>query len=350
MGLVDYSSDDSSDEEKPQEKKPESSPPPLKRSGGGGLNLPAPKNRKKDGPRTIVLEKERADVERTETKEEEEPSSSSSKAGGISAFLPTPKNRPKPQAEAEPEKMQTKSRVLGGGLKPTFDGEVSMEGYHHPSTELPENFEKKGIVPASVLARRAKYGDSAVPGKAKPTATARPEDKHHNPHLEPDSKPKLPNLFSFGGPSAETKPQGPSLPRDQYQPVMLEREEEENEEEHVAIPQEDQHTQSGYDLEKLANSSGVSLEEIKRLEGRHADKHRAIKVVDFNVDEFYQTNQNLQNEGRLEESKRPVQTVASGKHQLKGLVESAQRNKDGLEEMFTQNKRNKSESGSKYGF
>lgn len=76
-------------------------------------------------------------------------------------------------------------------------------------------------------------------------------------------------------------------------------------------------------------------------------------IIDFNVDEFYKSNLDARGGAAnmaTSQINRPVKTVASGKHQLSSLVKSARENQDGLEEMFSNNRKTKKEIGSKYGF
>lgn len=76
-------------------------------------------------------------------------------------------------------------------------------------------------------------------------------------------------------------------------------------------------------------------------------------LVTFNVDEFYQSNLDAHGGATQmagHQINRPVRAVASGKHQLSSLIKSAQENREGLEEMFANNRKTKKEIGSKYGF
>lgn len=365
---MDYSSDSSgSEDEKNKQEETRSKGlnlPPPKRSGGG-LNLPAPKNRKKAGPRTIVLAKENKDVEKDDGEEQEagkdpEPV----KRGGIGSFLPAPKGRiakrETPAVEQEDKEdtsriaapISRQKRVLGGGLKPTFDGEVAMDE-EQPQPQrpvaVPVAFKEREMVPASVLARRAKYGDSGAPKKKKQQKTEPFNVEPQKPDEEgPKPKKALPNLFSFGSASS-TGPE-PDEGNKEYEPIMLEKEQRVD---HDTLHDEttaSAQTTSSNDLHALAEESGISIKDIEKLEGRRKLKNEAVNVVDFSVDKFYQTNEDLRQKGLLEESKRPVQAVGSGRHQLKSLVESAQQNREGLEDMFAKNRRTKSEAGSKYGF
>ncbi|KAA8914139.1 hypothetical protein TRICI_003036 [Trichomonascus ciferrii] len=366
-GLVDYSSESSgSDDEKDTQKQVGSKGlnlPPPKRSGGG-LDLPAPKNRKKTGPRTIVLEKEKKDVEdtRQDAAKDSEPVKS---GGGIGSFLPAPKGRiakreiPGSAQEDKEDSSRSSSssisapvsrqnRVLGGGLKPTFDGEVAMDAEQpRLPVAVPVAVKERKMVPASVLARRAKYGDSA-PSPKKPQqseSAPRPDSDDHKP------KKAMPNLFSFGSQAASTGPAEPMESNKEYEPIMLEKEQRADTNEQEITGSERKPDASG-GLQALAADSGISVKDIERLEGRRRRtmKDEPVNVVDFSVDEFYQTNEDLRQKGLLEESKRPIQAVGSGRHQLRSLVESAQQNREGLEDMFTKNRRTKAEAGSKYGF
>lgn len=74
-----------------------------------------------------------------------------------------------------------------------------------------------------------------------------------------------------------------------------------------------------------------------------------MNISTFNVDAEYAKNEHDKALGLVEEVK-TVRAIQSGKHQLKSLLQSAQSQKDALEDQFAQAKRNKKEAGSKYGW
>ncbi|KAK9453926.1 mitotic checkpoint regulator, MAD2B-interacting-domain-containing protein [Dipodascopsis uninucleata] len=106
-------------------------------------------------------------------------------------------------------------------------------------------------------------------------------------------------------------------------------------------------------IEGLARQAGIDEAGLHILEGRRRGQGRRrdqeIKIIDYNVDEQYRMNESLIASGTIP-TVRPVHAVGSGRHQLRGLVNSAVQQQESLEEAFAQGRRNKKESGSKYGF
>ncbi|KAK9323769.1 mitotic checkpoint regulator, MAD2B-interacting-domain-containing protein [Lipomyces orientalis] len=102
-------------------------------------------------------------------------------------------------------------------------------------------------------------------------------------------------------------------------------------------------------LDSIAKEVGLSDSTLQILEGRHRRTDRPIRVVDYNVDDQYEYNQSIIASGAAQ-SVQPVRSIGSGKHQLRGLINSATQQRESLEEAFASGRRNKRESGAKYGF
>ncbi|KAK9244998.1 mitotic checkpoint regulator, MAD2B-interacting-domain-containing protein [Lipomyces tetrasporus] len=102
-------------------------------------------------------------------------------------------------------------------------------------------------------------------------------------------------------------------------------------------------------LDSIAKEIGLSDSTLQILEGRHRKTDRPIRVVDYSVDDQYKYNQSMIASGAAE-TVQPVRSVGSGKHQLRGLINSATQQRESLEEAFASGRRNKRESGAKYGF
>lgn len=104
-------------------------------------------------------------------------------------------------------------------------------------------------------------------------------------------------------------------------------------------------------LTSIADSLNLSAAERRQLLGRNHNPSvgTASRVINFNTDTEYAANQQLNAIGEQVQHN-PVRTIAPGKHSLKSLVASAQGQKDALEESFAQGRRNKRETGNKYGW
>lgn len=103
------------------------------------------------------------------------------------------------------------------------------------------------------------------------------------------------------------------------------------------------------DMDSLGKEIGLSEQNLQILQGRHAKRKAPIKFVDYSVDQQYSYNQSLIDSGALQ-TVQPVKGISSGKHQLRTLISSANLQRESLEESFASGKRNKKESGAKYGF
>lgn len=313
----------------------------------------------------------------------------------IASFLPAPKNR---KANAKPvsgnshsatasvssvtmkHEVSKQTRTLGGGIKNKFfDGEVSMGSSPPPTLAKPgkskepevsdeqPQAKKVKVIPAAVLARQAKAAKLAKLGKPIPANLSIPapepsklssQDTTPAPAAPPLEKPKinLPSLFGLEKSGFPGPMPGPSLPADQqaseYQPIMIEKQEQvEVLSSHNAISEEQPETAAMGSSQDTSIMAEIAKHELGNSRKRH-NLHNSEpgEVIDFSMDEFYKTNADLRKQGLLDESKRPVQAIGSGRHQLTSLLRSAQNNLEGLEEMYAQNRRTKKDAGSKYGF
>lgn len=102
-------------------------------------------------------------------------------------------------------------------------------------------------------------------------------------------------------------------------------------------------------LDKIANDLNLSKSERRQLFGRHALPAES-RILEFNTDKEYATNQALAQTELAATQHNPVRAIAPGKHTLQQLVNAASSQKEALEESFASGKRNKKEAGSKYGW
>lgn len=305
----------------------------------------------------------------------------------IASFLPAPKHRKQHHngnaATSAALKLSKETRTLGGGSlqkQKFFDGDLSMAAKDdsdlvetpRAATSAPAAAPQKQdvrVVPAAVLAREAKLAKLQKEGKLAPVSKKQrqfyPSVSNYNP--QPDSvaatatsssesnatpKKTLPVLFSgiqsnTDTIETDTDPEQATT----YKPIMIEPEEEDVEEGEV----EPAPTPVTGPTASPPNADDIDAILAKHELGRNSRKRhlqggsQAAEVIDFSVDDFYEKNREL-NEQEGNKPTNVVRAIGGGKHQLSSLLRSAQNNREGLEEMFLQNKRTKKDASSKYGF
>jgi len=102
-------------------------------------------------------------------------------------------------------------------------------------------------------------------------------------------------------------------------------------------------------LDNIANDLNLSKSERRQLFGRNAPPAES-RILEFNTDKEYATNQALAQSELAAIQHNPVRAIAPGKHTLQQLVNAASSQKEALEESFAAGRRNKKEAGSKYGW
>lgn len=390
MGLVDYSDSDASDgEEVPAPKTaPASSKPAFQkvvdRSNPGKIRVTLPQATLKDATTS------------------DEPPTKRAKTGsgafsGFNSFLPPPKRTGQTNAtlgggnaakkgglgvgmslktgsapgfsrESEPEmeyaeenKSGSESLNGGSGLNLPTPRASQVEG-QKPAEEVKLVGKPLMFKPLSVSRKPAKK-KKVVPG-AVPSSTivtpATPEQKNE----EPAPKAKV-SLFSMSNES-ETDP----LPTGsgEYQPMMLEVEEADEEAEADSFglePSYEEYTPTishiappavptppvSQSLDDIAGDLKLSAAERRQLFGRQKGGRgqSATKIINFNTDQEYLHNEELRAAGE-QVAHNPVRAIAPGKHSLKQLVNAAQSQKEALEESFAKGKSNRAEASSRYGW
>lgn len=317
----------------------------------------------------------------------------------ILSFLPAPKNRkqhnenPNASSASAALKLSKESRTLGGGglqKQKFFDGDLNMVAATATTTTTtasentlitsslvvpsqPPQQDVK-VVPAAVLARQAKLEKLQKSGKTGPVSKKPrqfyPSVSNYNPQpvlTETNTNPALktavtagpkkviPVLFSGLINNTEQRPIEPELESTShgaYQPLMIEQEESKFGDEHNLLNPASVITESVTVTTEQPDvvSDILSKHELGRNNRkRHQDTQSPAEVVDFSVDDFYERNR-LDNALEGNKTTNVVRAIGGGKHQLSSLLRSAQNNREGLEEMFLQNKKTKKEAGSKYGF
>jgi len=99
-------------------------------------------------------------------------------------------------------------------------------------------------------------------------------------------------------------------------------------------------------LEAVASDLNLTPAQRRQLFGRHK---KDVNITHFNMDSEYAANEQLRMSGETMEHK-AVKTIAPGKHSLQQLVNNARSNQESIEDKWAEGRRNRGESGSKYGW
>lgn len=392
MALVDYSDSDASDvEEKPVAKPtPHPSKPAFQkvvdRSNPGKIKVSLPQAALKD-----------------DTKSDEPPAKRAKLGGGglsgFNSFLPAPK-RTGPSANAtlgggnaarkgglgagvnlktgaapgfsrEPEP----EREYADDLDEKVDEEPSGPSVQEPEQEMGQKSgEEVKLVgkplmfkPLSV-ARKPVKKKKAIPASA-PTASATRYPIPTTPSTPQTTtqKPQRPrvSLFSTGIESSSLTPASNS----EYKPMIYHPEADEAANgESFPEPLYEDYTPTtsqvippsaptppvSQSLDDIAGDLNLSAAERRQLfgrqkGGRNNGPQAATRVINFNTDKEYLHNEELRASGE-QIAHNPVRALAAGKHSLKQLINSAQSQKDALEESFAKGRSNRAEASSRYGW
>jgi len=392
MALVDYSDSDASEaEEAPVTKPALSSTKPgfqkvVDRSNPGKIKVSLPQATLKD-----------------ESKSDEPPTKRARVGGGgfsgFNSFLPAPKRTGQATNATLGGGNAARKGGLGAGVNlktgaaPGFSREPEPEreyedyneaesepastnggsGLNLPAPKTTQNGEQKPaeevklvgkplmFKPLSVArkpAKKKKAAAASTPAVSTPTTPATPQ----NPEKLPP-RPKV-SLFSM---SAETS--SPAVPNSsgEYQPLMVEPADDEEETNTFDTPSYEDYTPNtsftvppsvptppiSQSLDSIASDLHLSAAERRQLFGRQKGNSNssatATKIINFNTDKEYLHNEELRAAGE-QVVHNPVRAIAPGKHSLKQLVNAAQTQKEALEESFAKGKSNRAEASSRYGW
>lgn len=216
------------------------------------------------------------------------------------------------------------------------------------SEQKPEGAKPAGnamrFKPLSVANKKKPKKKSAVDmqEKAMPAAMATTAESERAAPRPP--KPKVP-LFSAGPEAAVSE--AVEVPADTY-------EDEEPVEEEVGLPQQistysEQTNQDPNSLSAIATDLNLTEAQRRQLFGRKGQDVSAIKIANFNMDTEYAINEEARAAGETIEH-RALKAVAPGKHSLQQLVNSANTQREALEDAWAAGKRSKTEGGNKYGW
>jgi len=212
--------------------------------------------------------------------------------------------------------------------------------------------------PLSVTRKPAKKKKAAA-AVAPVVASTTPSLSATTQNEKKAARPKV-SMFSL---SSETSVSAAKLSNEEYKPMMY------------AVPDEieepDENFEASYEeytpnasfvappavptpptsqsLKDIAKDLNLSAAEERQLFGRGQKGGRATKIINFNTDQEYLHNEQLRASGE-QVAHNPVRAIAPGKHSLKQLVNSAQSQKEALEESFAKGKSNRAEASSRYGW
>ena len=192
-----------------------------------------------------------------------------------------------------------------------------------------------------------------------PTTQAQPSNSATPPNTSATA-PKV-SLFSIG--TRDEPLHDTAAQKAEYEPLLYQSTTRDEDldltSQHTQIPPapynpppttlpEDQPFQS---LDSIAADLNLSASAKRQLLGRnHQNASKTSStIINFNTDQEYAANEALRASGEQVQHN-PVRAIAPGKHSLKQLVSAASGQKDALEESFASGRRNKKESGGKYGW
>lgn len=325
---------------------------------------------------------------------------------GINSFLPAPKNLAKTGAATS----DSNNKARGSGLRPG----ISLKTGAAPafSRELPEVYEdsphgtedtdydefgrRVAVAPSastigeSMVSQEGTIKPAGKPMMFKPLSVGRKPAKKKIPAQPTVSSPSGSKLASDGVPPAKVEPAAmstapqsvavskkkqslfsnfqeesiPAATKDvhaEYQPEFLEdakadrafdsdfKEPAVQQFAHNSQPPQTVNQTQGNDLQTLATSLNLTAAQRRQLFGR--DGAANATLANFNLAQEYSANNAaMQDEATQAPIHNPVRAIAPGKHSLQQLLNSANNQRDALEESFASAKRNKAAAGSKYGW
>lgn len=319
-------------------------------------------------------------------------------SSGLNSFLPAPKNPAKAGGGSSSDSMGTGllSRSRGTGLSKG----ISLKTGSTPafSRDLPEpsdnSYEERDAdgqydefggqsTSASTsipLVLEESQAQEAVPTRKpmmfKPLSVGKKPKKKSSSTVAPKQSTATPSEVTTPLPNTVAPPKKKSLlfssldhesataPRaEEYQPEFAALEEvdrayDEDPDDQLysetyapsasAVPPQQQQSQTN-DLQSLASTLNLTKEQRRQLFGR--DGAGNAKLASFNLAQEYSSNNALmQDEANQAPLHNPVRAIAPGKHSLQQLLNSAQNQKEALEESFARGKANKTAAGTKYGW
>jgi hypothetical protein len=374
MALVDYSDSDESDTE---QLKPVAPPKPAPKTTTTNFSLDRASNKIR-----IKLD----DAPQTNASHEDEPAAKRARTGpgafsGFNSLLPPPKKDADAKPQVASKATARKVISLKTGAEPGFSREADAElkqffaqqdveiGTSNTAGDddvgipsLPKKAadeEMEGpqqtiqgnafmFKPLSV-GRNAKKKKPVNGGsKAEKIAAAPPTEtgKTSTPVADPTPPPKKFSLFSMHEqPEPGPTPMPEEEPSDPIDSDPIPNMHD------INYPPSQPTLPEPETLSSLATTLNLSPSQRRQLLGRQGTNSSALKVTNFSTDAEYLANESIRhNADAAAMQHNPVRAIASGKHSLRQLVNSAVTQKEALEESFAAGKRNKKAVGDKYGW
>jgi hypothetical protein len=376
MALVDYSDSEESDT---GQAKPVAAPKPApKATSNFSLDRASNKIR-------VKLD----DARQTNASHEDEPAAKRARTGpgafsGFNSLLPPPKRDADAKPQATSKTPARKVFSLKTGAEPGFRREADAELKHFFAQQDAERgttstMEEDDVgiprLPKKAVDEKMEGPQQTIKGNAfmfKPLSVGRNSKKKKPVNIIPKPEkiaaPPPSEIGKTSPPIAEPTPPPPKK-------VSLFSMREQPEPSPTPIPEEELHDPIDNDpdpspytndinyppsqptpsepetLSSLATTLNLTPSQRRQLLGRNATNASAIKVTNFSTDAEYLANESVRhNASAAAMQHNPVRAIASGKHSLSQLVNSAVTQKEALEESFAAGKRNKKAVGDKYGW
>ena len=222
------------------------------------------------------------------------------------------------------------------------------DAQHQPAAEVKTVGNAMRFRPLSVANKKKKPVKKIAPvSSSTPAAQPVHDEVSKEAAIPAPPKPKV-SLF---GVTEEGTAHSKSNSTSAYEPLMDDNPARNEIPSEAAISSHEQRpTQDANSLDTIASDLNLSAADRRRLFGRNGKGDvSAINVANFNMDNEYAKNEQLRAAGETVEH-RAVKAVAPGKHSLQQLVNSANTQREALEDAWAEGKRNRGEAGNKYGW
>ncbi|TLD30378.1 hypothetical protein PspLS_02334 [Pyricularia sp. CBS 133598] len=270
---------------------------------------------------------------------------------GLKLNLPPPKSQQAGTTSADSS--------TSADPKPEPEKEVKLVG--KPLMFRPLSVARKPAGKKSIAAK-PKSTPAAAPPK-QPTELA--ASKTAGPPAEAPKKKQKVSLFSLGEDAAEPagEPEQPPASTNGYAPMFEDSVTDDavysdyasyQPPETYAQPTPVAAGSQDQSLDAIANDLNLSAAARRELFGRGgsaaAQTATASKVINFNLDQEYRSNEEMRASGELQAPAKAVKGIAPGKHNLRQLVNAVQSQREALEDSFVQNKAKQADASSRYGW
>ncbi|KAJ5666385.1 uncharacterized protein N7477_008833 [Penicillium maclennaniae] len=392
MALVAYSDSEGSDAEPENTAAPSTTKKP---ESGSGFRID------RSNPRKIQVALPEIKPEHTLGQDEDGPARKKPRVGGGGAFSGFNSFLPAPRKAEQKAPVATTRKVfsLKTGATPGFSREADAEMRNDFAFNADAVGDDATIPAAGSLGSQITTTDAPIkteigevklqgnPMMFRPLSVARNQKKKKTTKITPQPRPSTPALT--GQPAdtvapqpTTTAPAAPAPPKPKvslfslssedtsradeipnssgtYEPLIYSNEAESASAGPVPAPEFDSAIANdsaaatvpsqASTLDNIANDLKLSKAERRQLFGRNVPSAEA-RILEFNTDKEYATNQVLAKTELAATQHNPVRAIAPGKHSLQQLVNAASSQKEALEESFATGRRNKKEAGSKYGW